>query len=262
MSATHSIRSQWTLEKFDHLCRSITGSRYHPQNIHDYLRAPAAAAAILRHDIDRFPANALPLANIEHRLGLSSTYYVRTLPSVLDRAVLRELHELGHEVGYHYEVLSRCKGDRKAARELFSRELAELRSIVPIHTAAMHGSPLSRWNNLDLWVDTDPADFDLAGEPYLSIDYSNVAYYTDTGRTWASGRTNLRDRVDANSSAFPTVHTTDELITLIAAGSCDSLCIQTHPERWNPIGARWLRSVILDAATNRIKTLITRVRAQ
>ena len=260
MSATNRIRSQWTLEKFEHLCRTITGSRYHPQNIRDYLRKPAVDAVILRHDIDRFPANALPLAHIENRLGLSSTYYVRTARSVMDRAVLRELHELGHEVGYHYEVLSRCKGDRKAARDLFSRELAELRSMVPIQTAAMHGSPLSPWNNIDLWEDTDPADFDLVGEPYLCIDYSHVAYYTDTGRTWAGERTNLHDRVAGNASAFPTVHTTDELTTLIAEGSCDSLCIQTHPERWNPIGARWLRSVLLDAAANSVKTLITLAR--
>ena len=242
MRAT-SIRSQWTPQKFENLCRGIVESRYHPQNIRDYLLSPEAPAAILRHDIDRFPGNALVLGRIEHRLGLSSTYYVRTGRWVLDRDVLRELHTLGHEIGYHYEVLSKCRGDREAAGELFARELADLRSVVPIKTAAMHGSPLSPWNNLDLWCDTEPSDFDLVGEPYLSIDYSTVAYYTDTGRSWAGGRSNLRDRVQADHTLFPTVHTTDELTDLIAEGTCESICIQTHPERWNPIGLGWLRSL-------------------
>ena len=255
MSAT-SLRSQWTPRKFENLCRGIIESRYHPQNIRDYLLTPRTPAAILRHDIDRFPANALTLARIEHRLGLSSTYYARTGRRVLDHDVLRELHNLGHEVGYHYEVLSKCKGDRDAARELFARELAALRSVVPIQTAAMHGSPLSPWNNLDLWRDTEPSQFELVGEPYLAIDYSTVAYYTDTGRSWDSARSNLRDRVDLDNTVFPSVRTTDELTALIAAGTCASICIQTHPERWNPMGLGWLRSFTLDLAANGVKTIL------
>ena len=108
----------------------------------------------------------------------------------------------------------------------------------------------------------EPQAFDLSGEPYLTIDYSQVAYYTDTGRTWASGITNLRDRVGGDATTFPTVHTTDELTTLVAGGLCESLCIQTHPERWNPIGLGWLRSLMFDCAANRAKALIALTRPQ
>ena len=209
-----------------------------------------------------FPAMRYPLPVSSNVWGLSSTYYVRTGRWTLDYDVLRELHDLGHEVGYHYEVLSRCNGDRQAALALFARELAELRSVVPIHTAAMHGSPLSAWNNLDLWQGIEPAAYELAGEPYLSIDYSHVAYYTDTGRTWADGRTNFRDRVGGDNGTFPTVKTTDELTDLVAGETCESICIQTHPERWNPIGLRWLRSVILDLAANNAKAVIAFARSR
>ena len=49
-----------------------------------------------------------------------------------------------NEVGYHYEVLSKAKGDYEKAVELFEQELKEFRKIVDVKTICMHGSLLSR----------------------------------------------------------------------------------------------------------------------
>ena len=101
-------RSQWTLQRFENCVRRLWIRSYQVQKIHEHCRQPRTGVILLRHDIDRFPTNALPLARIEQRLGLASTYYTRMGRSVLNHEVLRGLRELGHEVGYHYEVLSRC----------------------------------------------------------------------------------------------------------------------------------------------------------
>jgi len=37
---------------------------------------------ILRHDIDKLPANALKMAQLEHDLGVAGSYYFRVTPGV------------------------------------------------------------------------------------------------------------------------------------------------------------------------------------
>jgi hypothetical protein len=38
----------------------------------------------------------------------------------------------------------------------------------------MHGSPLSRINNLDLWQTHDYLDLGIVGEPWLDVDFTQV----------------------------------------------------------------------------------------
>ena len=202
------------------------------------------------------------MAELEHRLGVASTYYVRKVASVYSDALVSQLGKLGHEVGYHYEVLAKARGNIDDALELFARELAELRAIVAIRTASSHGSPLSPWDSLAIWEHRRPADFDLAGEAYLHIDFDRVAYYTDTGRSWSADAVNLRDRAPSAGSAFPRVHTTDQLMDLLRRRECEILCIQTHPERWNSPGLALYRSITLDWAANTAKQIIRAIRPE
>jgi hypothetical protein len=260
-SATVTNAQDWTLKKYEHLCHEICSSEYQVQRLGDYLREPAGQCIMLRHDVDRVPGNALKMAKLEHSLGLKSTYYVRKVPAVYSDSLVRSLHGLGHEVGYHYEVLSKTNGKLDAALKLFESELSELRQLAPIQTASSHGSPLSPWDSLDLWQHVSPESFGLLGEAYRSIDYAQVGYYTDTGRTWATTRTNLRDRVANGSQSFPLVTTTDELIGLVRSQHCQALCIQTHPERWNSDIFGHIRSLLFDSAANLAKLAIYHLRS-
>ena len=54
--------------------------------------------------------NALRMAELEHELGIQSTYYFR-FPYTFKPDIIRKIQALGHEVDYHYEVLSKAKGD-------------------------------------------------------------------------------------------------------------------------------------------------------
>ncbi len=260
LSLRRSRTRDWTLAKYQELCEAVLGSCYQTQRIDHYIEAPVARAALLRHDIDRIPGNAIAMAKLECDLGIQSTYYVRATRSVYSPELVSQLDYLGHEVGYHYEVMSKTRGDVDAAIALFEAEIETLRAVVPVRTAASHGAPLSPWNNLDIWRHRKPGEFGLLGEAYLQIDYAQMAYYTDTGRSWSASRTNLRDRVDAPANS-PVASTTDELIGVIDKALPLAVCLQTHPERWNLTLAGLMRSLMVDYAANTAKVMIASVRS-
>ena len=107
------------------------------------------------------------MAELEHELGIQSTYYFR-VPYTFKPDIIGKIRGLGHEVGYHYEVLSKANGDYEKAVELFEQELNEFRKICEVKTICMHGSPLSKYDNRDLWTRYDFRDFGIVGEAYLS----------------------------------------------------------------------------------------------
>jgi hypothetical protein len=162
---------------------------------------------------------------------------------------------MSHEIGYHYETLSKSRGNYPAAIDLFEKELARLRQVCPIQTISMHGNPLSPYDNRDLWKRYDFRQFGLAGEAYLSIDYHRLAYLTDAGRSWADNPFNLRDRV-AGEQTPSGIRTTGELIAAIREKRFDAICISAHPERWSGNLPEWLFSASLDLAANTIKAAL------
>lgn len=252
------MNGPWTLGKYKALCETVLEAGYAVQSVDEYLREPVSRVVVLRHDVDRTPRNAIHMARLEHDLGIRSTYYVRKVRGVYSIELLTTLQDLGHEVGYHYEVLAKARGDMQKAVAMFKVELSEFRQSVQLNTAAMHGSPLTPWNNLEVWQHMEPGELAL-GEAYLDIDYEKVAYYTDTGRSWNATATNLRDRVNSGESRFAQVHTTDELMALVAQGSITQFCIQTHPERWNANRVGLLRSTAMDHAASLAKRLIKKL---
>jgi hypothetical protein len=131
----------FTLEKYEELCLALLDSGYTPLTVCSYLggqKKKNKKIVVLRHDIDRKPKNALRMAVLEHELGIQSTYYFR-FPYTFKPDIIGKIHDLEHEVGYHYEVLSKAKGDYEKAIELFEQELNEFRKIVDVKTIGMHG---------------------------------------------------------------------------------------------------------------------------
>jgi len=67
---------------------------------------------VLRHDVDFAPHHSLAMAELEHELGVTSTFHVLVdghfydalRPDVIRQ--LRRIRELGHEVGLHFSVAS------------------------------------------------------------------------------------------------------------------------------------------------------------
>jgi hypothetical protein len=129
----------FTMGKYKDLCLALLDSGYTPQTVYSYLvlegKKNNKKLIVLRHDIDRKCGNALRMAELEHELGVQSTYYFR-FPYTFKPEMIVKI--LGHEVGYHYEVLSKSMGDYEKAVELFEQELSEFRKITDVKTICMH----------------------------------------------------------------------------------------------------------------------------
>ena len=102
------IMRDFTLSRYKDLCLALLDTGYTPLTVYSYLEGQKNnKLVVLRHDIDRKPKNALRMAELEHELGNQSTYYFR-LPYTFKPDIIGKIHDLGHEVGYHYEVLSKA----------------------------------------------------------------------------------------------------------------------------------------------------------
>ena len=153
----------------------------------------AVKTIVLRHDVDRLPGNALIIAKIENEFGIKVSYYFRIVKESYDESIIRQIADLGHEIGYHYEDLSLYRGNYKLSIINFELNLEKFRKIYPVKTICMHGSPLSKWDNRDLWKKYNYRDFGIIAEPYFDIDFSDVLYLTDTGRRWDGSDVSVRD---------------------------------------------------------------------
>ncbi len=244
----------FTLEKYRELCNVIANSDYRVLTVKDFLTGPKPLKSIIiRHDVDRDPKSALGLAEVEKSLGLVSTYYFRAVKGLYKPSYIIRIARLGHEIGYHYEVLDTVGGNRDKAINLFRQELGEFRTVANIKTICMHGNPLSSHNNLDLWKQFDFKDYGIIGEPYLSMDFNNVAYFTDTGRTWAD-KYSIKDVVAGGS--HEKIRTTEDLINLIIRRQYKKMFLVAHPYRWSTNLVDWVKEYVIQNIENFGKSLI------
>ena len=218
---------------------------------------------LIRHDVDRKPKNALKMAKLEQEIGVLSTYYFRSKPNSFDPTIMKEVYDMGHEVGYHYENLSDTNGNYAHAISDFIKNLEKFRKIVPIHTISMHGRPLKPFDNRDLWRNITNHELlkeslDIAGEVYLDIDYKDIAYINDTGRNWSSDKSNMRDKV---SSLIPANFANGkELLGYLKTNPHPRICLQIHPERWTNDFSEWMLQATKDFIANTIKFVLCVIR--
>ena len=216
---------------------------------------------ILRHDVDLKPKNSLAVAQDEAALGAKATYYFRAVPESWDDAIIRTIHQSGHEVGYHYESLTTCNGDVQKAFEDFKINMEKLRKLVPVSTICMHGSPRSPFDSKDIWKHYNYKTLNIIGEPYLDTDFSKILYLTDTGRRWDGYKVSVRDKIEGYQEEWDakgwTFHSTDDIIRALQANRLpDQLMITTHPQRWFDIGMGWFKELVMQNVKNVVKGLI------
>lgn len=252
----------FTRKKYSKLLLRLSASGYEFVTYEDYCagRLPQRFV-ILRHDVDLRPHNSLDIAKDEYTIGAKAVYYFRAVPESWDETIIKTIHQLGHEVGYHYESLTTCNGDVQKAYDDFKKNLERLRQIVPVSTICMHGSPRSPYDSKDIWKQFDYKRLEIIGEPYLSTDFSKMLYLTDTGRRWDGYKVSVRDKIEGFQEEWNTkgwvFHSTDELIQALRENRLpDQLMITTHPQRWHALGYNWVKELVLQNSKNIVKGMI------
>lgn len=247
----------FTVYAYKELLDALILAGYEFQTFRDYLKNPLEKVVILRHDVDKKPGNSLRFAEIEHEKGLRASYFFRAVPESLHVDKLLAIKKLGHEIGYHYEDMDPGKGDPEKAIKSFEENLKKLRKLAPIDTICMHGSPLSKFDNKELWRHHDYRDYGIIGEPYFDVDYSKLFYITDTGRKWNNRDASIRDKVESPYEIE--VRSTEHFIELIKAEKMPGkMMINTHPQRWNDDLLPWVVELVSQTVKNRVKRMLAR----
>lgn len=247
----------FTLSIYTELLKSLLNQGYKFQTFEQFVTKPQEKVVVLRHDIDKLPQNAVEVARIEKKLGIKASYYYRIVKESNVPELIREVAKMGHEIGYHYEDLTLAKGKTQKAIQLFEKNLAYFRTFYPVTTACMHGSPMTKWDNKDTWKEYNYKDYGIIAEPYFDVDYSQVFYITDTGRSWNSTGVSVRDKVDSGFDLK--VKSTTHFIELAKEGKLPSkIIINTHCQRWFEPGFGWLKEFVLQNTKNQVKRFLVK----
>lgn len=210
---------------------------YKFQSLGDFVTAPLPRSVILRHDIDITAVSALRLAVLEQQNDVFGSYYFRTTKHSFKTQIIREIAELGHEIGYHYEDLTRNGGRMDLAIMEFQKNLSLFRDIAPVRTVCMHGRSGSPFDNRDIWKEHELEEFDLLAEPYISLDFNKVLYMSDTTQKWDGDNIAVRDKVQ--STLGLSFRTTRDILDNIDKLP-DHVMITVHPELWTKNLPGWL----------------------
>tara|TARA_B110000238_G_scaffold131854_1_gene142223 strand:+ start:1517 stop:2296 length:780 start_codon:yes stop_codon:yes gene_type:complete len=250
----------FTLKNYSLLLKTIMNSAYSVQTFYDFIQNPKEKTIVLRHDVDLLPGNSLSFAKLQNELGIRGSYYFRAVPESWDENIIKEIANLGHEVGYHYETMDTAKGNVDLAWDQFRYHLDALRKLVDVKTICMHGSPRSPFDNKDIWKKYDYRSLGIIGEPYYDVDFDKVLYLTDTGRRWDGWKTSVRDKVPQQADWIKqglVFHTTDAIISALNTSKLtDKIMFTMHPQRWNDGGLPWLKEFVAQGIKNEIKKVL------
>jgi hypothetical protein len=147
---------------------------------------------LLRHDLDFDPELALPMAELEHQLGVRSTFFVLLTTQHYNfltkssRESIFRLLKLGHHIGLHFDALSHPISNEAEFNHWVRREADLLESVVevPIKVVSFH-RPHQKWLG----------SFRPLTQPlihtYEPRFFSEIAYYSDSTGSWSHGPTPL-----------------------------------------------------------------------
>ncbi|MEO6902458.1 MAG: hypothetical protein ABI315_04800 [Bacteroidia bacterium] len=244
----------FTLIAFEKLLKTLQKEGYHFVTFENFLTTkPQGKQVILRHDVDKRPKNSLRTAQIEHALGIKGVYYFRIVKESNVPKIIKAIANLGHEIGYHYEDMALVNGNIEKALQSFEKNLMYFRTFYPVKTICMHGSPMSKWDNKEIWKKYNYKDYGLIGEPYFDIDFNKFLYLTDTGRTWNGEKVSVRDKVTCGYHFE--FETTEDIINAVHKLP-DQIMITTHPQRWTNNNTEWMVEYVLQNSKNFIKRII------
>lgn len=253
---------EMTFARYEMLLDAALRARRSIGSVLDHLEQRLEGRAlILRHDVDRRVEKAVRLAELEHARKVRASYYFRSTMLGFPVDAIRRIASLGHEIGYHYETLSRARGDKARALSLFKEDLAKLRAIAPVKTACKHGAPLSPFDNGDLLRQVGWRSVDLVGDAFLSFEGTAIFYLTDTGGAFGIGDgANLRDRIDGKMpTGYRLPQTIPQLIGLITELP-EPIYLSLHPERWSEGALDGAYCTLRDLAAAGAKRVLKRLR--
>lgn len=250
----------FTSLKYGELISALKDAGYEFVTYAEYAEGRRAEKlVVMRHDVDRSVNGAIRMAEMEKEMGVNASYYFREKFIIENSDDIRYIEEVGHEVGYHYEDLVKEKGDVDKAYVRFVRNIEKMRQVADVRTITMHGSPMSKIDSKQIWRVYDYRNLGIVAEPQMDVDWNDMFYLTDTGRSWSG--VNRRDRVAERTLAWKAegwvYKTTDDVIRAIKEDRFpQSVMITTHPQRWIDNKCEWMLELVMQKVKNVVKWVL------
>lgn len=206
---------------------------------------------LLRHDVDGGGGHGLSaayqMAKIEYDLGISSSYFMLpTAPYYEDTLNFigrsKAIQDMGHEIGYHNDVLTVCIDEGRTPNEVFSEHINFLRdNDLRIYGLSSHSSKYRKKHNVltpsifkDSAPTTDEKETHVKNIELYTVDYKEYNLYrclklpvddylSDSGGKWSFS-------VMREAKGLPAI-TLKEYLAEIADKS-DTIMILSHPGIW------------------------------
>jgi len=196
----------------------------------------------MKHDVEADISKALKLAELENRCGMRAVYYVHSfyLDALKDRRSLQKIASLGHEIGYHYDVMDNNEGDYTRATAEFALTLELFNEFgLTIESTCPHGNPMKErdgwFSNKDFFRNPDTKrnfpellDVVIGLEDLVGPDY---LYISDSGyKLCIVGDIKNNDRPDFQSGSDEKIGELDQALKL--AQETDNITfISVHSHR-------------------------------
>ena len=171
---------QFTFQGYSDLVDVLRDSGYSFADYHNY--ADFSRCVILGHDIDNSIEKAIELAELEHKLGVKSTYFVLLTSDFYNPSSkkslegLKRIQQLGHEIGLHFDEMA-YDGSVDVLSAI-KREAQILADIIetPVMIVSMHRPSQ---NTLDANYDLSPMI-----NSYGKTFFNDFKYLSDSRRRW------------------------------------------------------------------------------
>ncbi len=182
------------LEEYERLLKTALDNGYRHLTLSEYFDEVLAGTDtkkcfLHRHDIDTDVRTARKMFEIEKKLGVKTNYYFRL--NTLDYELMKDIHNYGSEVGYHYEELAQyCKDHHINSALEIKKHYQEIKKIFTsnflniqekcgfkINTIASHGDFVNRklgLTNYDFITKTLMDDLKISFECYDERLFKNM----------------------------------------------------------------------------------------
>lgn len=250
------IARPWTERRFLHRDYARFLERLAERDLHvvplrELAGAPRDRPVVgLRHDVEERFASALEMAELEHSHGVRSTYFVLHTAPYYGRGLLpglRLLQDLGHEVGWHNDLVTLQCVKGVEPREYLARELDWLRGNgIDVRGSSSHGSYWAhrlRFHNKYFFTDfadeLEPgfpnSETVQAGERRCVLSKGSQAEFGLEYEAYHLGEDRYFSdaRFDSEGRRFHT-----DAVELDALAPGDRAIVLTHPDYWDPSVAR------------------------
>lgn len=149
---------------------------------------PATGSLHLRHDVDLSLSDALEMAKIEAEVGITATYCIlltSPLYNPLDgdnAEIIREMEELGHTIGLHFNTHNYWNVDDSPSQEAIERQVQKEQRALELVPANL--SDTVSFHRPVPWVLN--REFEGFQNTYAPEFFSELEYLADSNQRWRS----------------------------------------------------------------------------